>query len=145
MTHSTIYLNINKISYMLKDELRNNRFTGGEVIRIRHYGHKIIILINNILFCEAEGNYTNVYCKGDPRLVVICRRLSFFKRKLRNFNNFLQCHRAYIINIDGTDCFCSENNTLMISGYKVPVSRRKWNEIVLVLLGKGLKNLERDS
>lgn len=114
-------------------------------ICFRHNGQYVRIILCKILFCEAEGNYTNVYLKGDPNLVITCKRLIFFRWKLRKYNVFQLCHKSYIINLDEVNSICNESKKkiLKISEYSIPVARRKWNELLPLLSIKGLKEAEK--
>lgn len=126
---------------MESDEQLYNRPDSDEAIIFRHNGQYVGIVLCDILFCEAEGNYTNVYLKRDPRLVIICKRIFLLRRILKKYNVFYQCHKSYIINLDEINSFCIENKNKMlrISDFKVPVARGTWKNILPVLLKKGLQ------
>jgi two-component system, LytTR family, response regulator len=55
-----------------------------------------IVNIRNILYCEAEDNFTRFYFEnGQPQL--ICRTLKYFEDLLKPYR-FLRIHRSYLIN-----------------------------------------------
>lgn len=132
-------------SHMKSNGKLYNRPDPYAVIYFRHNSLHLSIVLGNILFCEAEGNYTNVYLKGEKRLLVVCKRLYFFRRKFKNYNVFYRCHKSYIINLDEVRSFCTENKKkiLKISDYSIPVSRGKLNELSQLLTEKGLKEAEK--
>lgn len=55
-----------------------------------------IVNINDILYCEAEDNFTRFFFEqGTPLL--ICRTLKYFEEILKD-HHFLRIHRSYLIN-----------------------------------------------
>lgn len=55
-----------------------------------------IVNISDILYCEAEDNFTRFYFEsGAPQL--ICRTLKYFEDVLKDYR-FIRTHRSYLIN-----------------------------------------------
>lgn len=55
-----------------------------------------IVNIRDILYCEAEDNFTRFYFDaGTPQL--ICRTLKYFEDVLKDYK-FIRIHRSYLIN-----------------------------------------------
>jgi two-component system, LytTR family, response regulator len=55
-----------------------------------------IVNIRDIIYCEAEDNFTRFYFEnGSPQL--ICRTLKYFEDLLKPYK-FLRIHRSYLIN-----------------------------------------------
>lgn len=55
-----------------------------------------IVNINEILYCEAEDNFTKFYFEQRQPLL-ICRTLKYFEDVLKQYQ-FLRIHRSYLIN-----------------------------------------------
>ncbi len=84
--------------------------------------------IEDILYLEADSNYTNIYLPA--RKEVVCRTLAQFETELAPFG-FLRTHHKYLIHLKkvkhyskgkGGGCITLENNAL------IPVSARKKSE-----------------
>lgn len=56
------------------------------------------IPVEEILFCEANDNYTYFNLKGKTK-VIACRMLKDVEEQLNEFPYFLRVHHSYIINI----------------------------------------------
>jgi hypothetical protein len=63
---------------------------------------KIEVLKNDLYVIVAASNYVKVYYQRQDKLVYAIIRLTMKKAEeiLAPYNNFLRCHRAYIINLD---------------------------------------------
>lgn len=57
-----------------------------------------LIPVEQILFCEADDNYTYFYLKN-KRKIVACRMLKEVEEQLNHFPFFVRVHHSYIINI----------------------------------------------
>jgi len=57
-----------------------------------------IVRMSEVLFCEAEDNFTNFYFK-DGNKQLICRNLKFYEKTLSNFG-FCRIHRSFLVNLD---------------------------------------------
>lgn len=130
---------------MGKDDLTENRPDPEDEINFRHNGQYRRIRASDILFCESDGNYTSVFLERPEKLSVICKRLCFFKRKLKKYKHFYQCHKSYIVNLDQIIGYSIQNNKkrVIISDYTVPVSRKNWKEILPLLVKKGVTETEK--
>ena len=82
---------------------------------------------NEIIRCEAVGNYTRFVLK-DKRPLLTSRTLKEYDDLLTE-QNFLRVHRAHLINSDYINSFSKEHEIKMQDGSVVPVSRRKWDHI----------------
>jgi two-component system LytT family response regulator len=108
-------------------------------IKTRSGGNHLQFTMDQILYCKAEGSYSRVFAEGDSTGILISKSLSYFIKLSRN-SDMVRCHRTYLVNIKKIGCFCSRGRFLMVQGQKIPVSRRKLNEIITVLLDSGVKD-----
>ncbi len=93
-------------------------------IVVPHNGEKVFILIENILYLEAYGNYTIIHEEGQK--YTLSKTLKEFEDNL-DPTVFIRIHKSYIVNINNTKKFNSKNSAelIMKSGVAIPVSRRK--------------------
>lgn len=91
-----------------------------------HHGSGFEMLaIPQIIFAEAEGNYTTFYLEG-YRKVVSSKQLGSYEMLLPE-QAFFRSHKSYIINLKHLKGYSSRNGytALLSESYEVPVSRRK--------------------
>ena len=78
---------------------------------------------NEIIRCEAVGNYTRFMLKNKKPLLT-SHTLKEYDDLLQE-QNFLRVHRAHLVNSDYITSFSKEHEITMNDGSVVPVSRRK--------------------
>lgn len=85
----------------------------------------IFIKIEDILYFEADGSYTNVVTKDKTYLV--CKKIKEFDELLNDDNRFFRVHRSYFINIQQIKKYSKkEGATLLFDNNKIiPVAREK--------------------
>lgn len=77
-----------------------------------------------IVFCKAEGSYTNIYLNSGKRIIV-SRNLKAVAGSLPS-KEFYRCHHSYLINLSMVTGYDVIKNTVtLIEKHLVPVSRRK--------------------
>ncbi|MEO8711204.1 MAG: LytTR family DNA-binding domain-containing protein, partial [Parafilimonas sp.] len=82
---------------------------------------------NEIIRCEAVGNYTRFVLK-DKKPLLTSHTLKEYDELLAE-QNFLRVHRAHLVNSGYISSFSKEHEIKMHDGSIVPVSRRKWDNI----------------
>jgi len=85
-----------------------------------------------IIRCEAVGNYTRFYIK-DKKNIIASRTLKEYEDLLAE-QQFLRVHRAHLVNIQYVNACTRDHELKMSDGSSVPVSRRKWDIIKQRLL-----------
>jgi two-component system, LytTR family, response regulator len=78
---------------------------------------------NEIIRCEAVGNYTRFVLK-DKRPLLTSHTLKEYDELLCE-QNFLRVHRAHLVNSGYISSFSKEHEIKMQDGSVVPISRRK--------------------
>jgi len=78
---------------------------------------------NEIIRCEAVGNYTRFVLKNKKPLLT-SHTLKEYEELLQE-QNFLRVHRAHLVNSDYIASFSKEHELTMHDGSVIPVSRRK--------------------
>lgn len=81
-----------------------------------------------ILWIAGDVNYSRVFFK-DQSSMLICKTLKQMERKLYNASSFVRVHRAFLVNIDYLDKIDFVNRELGIGGHKIPIARRRLNQV----------------
>ncbi|MDB5228264.1 MAG: DNA-binding response regulator [Bacteroidota bacterium] len=71
---------------------------------------------NDILYCEAQGNYTKIVTTGE--VVEAYISLSKIEEQLIG-SQFVRCHRSFIVNINFVTTL--ENHRLNLGKYEIPI------------------------
>ena len=89
-----------------------------------------MILIDTIMYCESDDNYTKVILKNTKKIVV-SRTLKEIEEMLED-HSFVRVHRSYLVNINEIEKYIKgEGGYLVMSdGTNIDVSRNK-KEILL--------------
>ena len=87
--------------------------------------HKVhYIPLSNIIFCEADNNWTKIYTIG-PKKYEVCQTLKQIEERI-NAEEFFRTHRKYLINLFFVKEIKGNYEFLIIhEDYIVRVSRRK--------------------
>ena len=96
-------------------------------------GRTLFVKIDDILYCKAEGNYTEV-CIIESRKELISKKLKDISELLDN-PRFFRVHKSYLVNIDYVEeLITNEGNYLILEdGSSIPVARSKKNTLVELL------------
>jgi len=87
---------------------------------------------NNILYCEAQGNYTKIVTKAD--VVEAYISLSKVEEQLTN-NCFVRCHRSFIVNTNHISTI--ENHRLHLGKYEIPIGSNYREKLFATIGWKG--------
>ncbi|MGE5520148.1 MAG: LytR/AlgR family response regulator transcription factor [Candidatus Dadabacteria bacterium] len=85
----------------------------------------VFVNINDILYCEASGSYTNVYLQ-DGKKMMACRLLADFELQL-SMHNFFRIHNSILINMDRVKEYQRHDGgyVIMENGKQLEVSQRR--------------------
>lgn len=82
------------------------------------------ISVSEILFLNAQANYTAIYMKDQTKLLASIT-LKRFEQRL-NPEQFLRIHQGYIINANGIKAYYINDSCIELNNNKlIPVSRSK--------------------
>jgi two-component system LytT family response regulator len=89
----------------------------------------IFIDIDNLMYLEADGAYTNVFLLDGNKLL-ISKKLKEFENILSNNKNFFRTHRSYIINVACIKQYIkSDGGSIMLqNNISIPVARERKEE-----------------
>lgn len=95
-----------------------------------------VILVDDIISCAAQANYTNISLQGDISLLV-SKTLGDIEAKL-NPDEFVRIHRSQIVQLKYIKRFLRQDGGYveMVDGSKLPVAQRRKNELLQRLMAK---------
>jgi two-component system, LytTR family, response regulator len=110
---------------MLIDQVQNrgNKFTR---IAIPTSDGFELIPVEDIIYCEADDNYTHLFLKNKKRIIA-CRTLKEVEEQLTDFLSFIRVHHSYMVNLNEVNKYVrGEGGYLIMSnGTTVNVSRSR--------------------
>ena len=85
-----------------------------------------LIMVDQIVHCEANDNYTHFYLKNGNK-VTACRTLKEIEEQLEEFNSFLRIHHSFIVNLNEANKYIRGEGGYLImnNGSTINVSRRR--------------------
>lgn len=63
----------------------------------------------NIMYCEADDNYTKIYLKGG-KMHMVSKTLKHFEDVLGT-ENFIRIHKSYLVNVNAIVKYCRKGKT----------------------------------
>lgn len=85
------------------------------------------LLPEEIIRCEADGNYTMILC-SNKQTILSSKTLKEFDDLLSDFD-FIRVHRAHLVNKKFIRSYSSDNLLLLQDNTTIEVSRRKMGEV----------------
>lgn len=81
--------------------------------------------LSEVVRCEADSNYTNIFLANGKKLLVSRSLIQF--EKLLSKNNFLRVHQSHLININYVTIYNKSDGgwILLKDGVNIPVSRNQ--------------------
>jgi len=101
------------------EEDNSESFILSDCIFVKHHEKMVKIVIKDILYIEAERNYSCIHSKGKDYLLVTT--LKNIDMKLPTAH-FLRIHRSYIVNISQIDEVASTN--IVIGKKAIPITKQ---------------------
>jgi DNA-binding LytR/AlgR family response regulator len=128
----TIALVVEKIAEVNYDISEKHSFEEGleDRIFIRNSGKLVKVMLDEILYVEADRNYCNIITQVQSYMVV--NSLNTFCEKLVN-SDFLRVHRSFIVNLKKLDAVADSH--LEINRKVIPISKM-YREDLLRLIKK---------
>lgn len=100
----------------------NNK--GGSRIGFSFDGKILFLTSDEIIYCEGDGNYTNIYLEKGKKLL-ISQTLKKVEEKLPA-DEFFRVHNSYIINLSQVrEYLKTDGYVVLMNEKKIPVSRNR--------------------
>jgi two-component system LytT family response regulator len=107
------------------EKIQKNTMGGLKRIPIPSAEGLTFVDVNEIVYCRAESNYTNIILH-DHKKKIIAKTLKSFE-KLLPLTHFFRPHQSYIVNLYHVEKFIRSDGgyLVMSNGHKVSISRNK--------------------
>ena len=107
--------------------------SGSSKISLQLSGKTIFVKSDDILYCKADGNYSEIFLKEN--------RKEFLSKKLKDIEelvqdtNFFRVHKSYLVNLNHIKEFINNDGQYLVldNGVSIPVSRSKKNALFQLL------------
>ena len=105
-----------------KNEVQEEITVNNNEIYIKSGTKLVKVVLDTILYAFADTkNYCTLIIENDKKLSIRMSILSL--NKILNKNNFIQTHRAYLINWNKMDSLSEQNQEINIKGHSVPLGK----------------------
>jgi two-component system LytT family response regulator len=93
----------------------------------------MLVPLDDIIFCESDGNYTNFFLKEDKKMTS-SYTLKQYDDMLSD-HNFFRAHRSYLINVSHiTRYIKGEGGTVLMSnGWEIEIARRNKEDLLRLI------------
>lgn len=120
----------NLITNNLEEVIFNSLNSNNKRLAVSTFDGVIMIDTNDVIYLEADSNYTNVYMK-DNKKILISKTLKYFEDSLPKAS-FFRVHKTFIININTIVKYLNSDGGYIIlsNNSKIPISRSKKAELM---------------
>jgi len=96
-------------------------------------GKTIFVKSNDILYCKADGNYSEIFFKENKK-ELLSKKLKDVEELFHN-KDFFRVHKSYLVNISHIKEFVNNEGQYLIldNGTSIPVSRSKKHTLFQLL------------
>jgi two-component system, LytTR family, response regulator len=96
-----------------------------------------LVHVDNVVYCEADDNYTHLYIKNKKRITA-CRTLKEIEEQMNDFGFFVRVHNSYLANLNEvTKYIRGEGGYLVMSDHSTVNVSRSRKEMLLSKLQPG--------
>jgi DNA-binding LytR/AlgR family response regulator len=123
-----IELTVNRLQTeqgIVEDEENSDSFILSDCIFVKHHEKMVKIVIKDILYIEAERNYSCIHSKGKDYLLVTTLKNIDTKLPVAHF---LRIHRSFIVNISQIDEVATSH--VVIGKKAIPISKPLRKELM---------------
>jgi two-component system LytT family response regulator len=94
-----------------------------------------MILIDQLIRCEADDNYTRLFLKNN-KVLLICKTLKETEEQLREFNFFARVHHSFLVNLNEVTRYVRGDGGYLImrDGSTVDVSKSRKESLLKKIL-----------
>jgi len=93
-----------------------------------------LIPVDQIVYCEANNNYSHLFLKNKTKIVA-CRSLKDMEEQLQDFKSFLRVHHSYLVNLNVVSKYIRGDGGYLIleDGSTINVSRGRKDALMKFL------------
>ena len=102
-------------------------------IAIRGFKDVTVIEQADILYCKADGRYTQIYI-GKDRSILASRLLKDIESSLSG-KNFCRIHHSYLINLNHVKRITDQRKLILKENIEVPIAKRHNKELISSIAG----------
>jgi two-component system LytT family response regulator len=126
--------NLSKNFEVLLQNIKNTNTEHHQIALATNDG-LVFVRVNNILYCESDGPYTNFFIKNADKIMT-SKNLKEYEDLLTD-HNFFRIHKSYLVNMAEIKRYIRGDGgqVIMTNGKALDVSKRK-KEAFLSLLSK---------
>jgi len=119
--------------HILENVIKKTDFNYSQRVPLPLLNKVVMVELNNIVYCKADGNYTHVYMKNGKKYLLSKTIKTFFESV--NSNLFLRVHKSFVVNINYIEEYTRGDGgeLLMINKQNIPVSRSHKEELLRLL------------
>lgn len=122
-------------SYQYQSIINNAQHKGGKIDKLAVPTVEGIEFFNteDIIFCQAEGSYTNLFLKN-KKTKLVSKNLKDFENLLTS-SDFCRTHHSFLINLKHVHRYIKGEGgyVILTDGHHVDISRRKKEEFIRLL------------
>ncbi|GMN11973.1 LytTR family DNA-binding domain-containing protein [Croceitalea sp. MTPC9] len=88
-----------------------------------------VLDVNDILFCKADDNYTEIYL--EEKRIVVSKTLKYFEEALKQFS-FARIHKSYLVNVNEVEKYKKGKggSVILSNGKELSVSASKKSDLL---------------
>lgn len=116
---------IDRVFHLYEAQSANDTSPNLEYIFIKDEGLLSKVMQNDIMYCEALGDYVKVHLKEKTH--VVYSTMKNLEDKLKKNHQFVRVHRSYIINLNFLENFDSQ--TSVVGGRLIPLGDKYKTEL----------------
>lgn len=96
-------------------------------------GKTIFVKPSDIIYCKADGNYSNIYLNGDKK-EMISKKLKEIEEMIGN-DRFYRVHNSYLVNLNYIKEYVKSDGHYLVldDGSSIPVARTKKDSLLELL------------
>lgn len=123
--------NLQKQLEVLLQQLPGNPGQGGQIV-LKDLDTTYFVKISDIMYCMAEGAYTQFFIRGsDP--ILVSKNLHSYEELLTP-SGFIRTHHSCLVNPTHIKMYDRKTDSLVLEGgHSVPVSQRKRDSVIQIL------------
>lgn len=128
-------INPKEFEFAIKKILRTESMVSGmqfqsqdQVLTVTHNSHKRRIHIKDLLYIQADNNYSILNLR-DGSSFIVAKTLKHFENDLSN-KFFFRCHQSFLINMRYIEDIKLHRSIVVVKNEEIPISRRNKNALM---------------